>query len=139
MKSSAGDITLANTSTALKIFKDFAVLLTDVPYVNAIMGLSIQILEIREQIISNKELSFRLIDNVATRSTVLIEALEQMKSSNVHLKDLEKDLARYEKLLLDIHRGLIGLTATGRSKGFMKLQTIIKRDQCLCFRTHGQY
>ena len=54
-----------------------------------------------QQVNENKDLTDRLIDYVAERSTTLLRALEQMKENGeIQLGDLKYDLERYERYMV---------------------------------------
>ena len=51
-----------------------------------------------QQITTNKEICYQLIDNVAKQSTALIQGLEQVEQNNqAQLQSLKSDLKNYEQ------------------------------------------
>ncbi|KAG6910190.1 hypothetical protein DXG01_012639, partial [Tephrocybe rancida] len=93
----------SNTAdTVMKLARNVGEMLKDVPYVKAVAGLIVQIIEIRDDINTTKERSLELIDKVLRRSKIVLDGLLSVAQS------LHKDvLIRIEGQLMDYHKLLI--------------------------------
>ncbi|KAG6914744.1 hypothetical protein DXG01_015655, partial [Tephrocybe rancida] len=103
------------TDTVMKLAKNVGDMLKDVPYVKAVAGLIVQIIEIRDDINTTKERSHELIDKVVERSNSVLDGLLSVAKSSQRdtLDHIEEKLMKYHKLLVGVLSVLQANTAKG--------------------------
>ncbi|KAG6906675.1 hypothetical protein DXG01_012655, partial [Tephrocybe rancida] len=103
------------TDTVMKLAKNVGEVLKDVPYVKAVAGLVVQIIEIRDDINTTKERSHELIDKVLERSNFVLDGLLSVAESSQKdtLNHIEEKLMKYHKLLVGVLSVLKANTAKG--------------------------
>ncbi|KAJ7054147.1 hypothetical protein C8F01DRAFT_497227 [Mycena amicta] len=86
-------------STLLAIAKDVGEMLRGVPYVKAVCGVVLKIIEINEEVANNKWRCKELVERVVRRSEVIFSGLKKIADAPGRdgLKDLENDLLAYDK------------------------------------------
>ncbi|KAG6917239.1 hypothetical protein DXG01_003271 [Tephrocybe rancida] len=108
--------TTTNTAdTVMKLAKSVGEMLKDIPYVKALAGLIVQIIEIRDEINTTKERSHELINKVLERSNLVLDGLLSVaKSSHKDtITRIEEKLMKYHKLLVEVLSVLKANTAKG--------------------------
>ncbi|KAG6815352.1 hypothetical protein H0H93_010068, partial [Arthromyces matolae] len=98
------DTTATVAQTVLKLAKDAREVLKNVPYVKALAGVIVQIIEIRDEIKTEKERSQELVDKVSDRSKTILEGLISVANSprQENLGRVEGKLTKYHELLRDV-------------------------------------
>ncbi|KAG6914377.1 hypothetical protein DXG01_000678, partial [Tephrocybe rancida] len=110
----SASMTMNTADTVMKLAKNVGELLKDVPYVKALAGLIVQIIEIRDEINTAKERSHELIRKVWDRSRVVLDGLLSVAdSSHKDISRIEGKLTEYHNLLVDVFRVLKSNTSKG--------------------------
>ncbi|KAF7377521.1 Tetratricopeptide repeat protein 28 [Mycena sanguinolenta] len=97
----------------LAIVKDVGEMLRDVPYLNGISGVILQIIKIKEELTDNRWRCQELTDKVVRRSEAILLSLKQIAEvpGKEGLRELEDDLVEYINLLADVHGALVQCTS----------------------------
>ncbi|KAF8201304.1 hypothetical protein K438DRAFT_1932971 [Mycena galopus ATCC 62051] len=117
-------------TTFLAVVKEVGELLSDVPYVNGIAGVILQIIKIKEELTDNRWRCQELIDKVVRRSETILSGLKKIAQSpgREGLRDLEDDLVAYTNLLRHVYAALIQCTSRKMSH---RVERWLNRGQLL--------
>ncbi|KAG6914217.1 hypothetical protein DXG01_001712 [Tephrocybe rancida] len=108
--------TMNTVDIVMKLAKDAGELLKDIPYVKAVAGIIIRIIQIRDEITTTKERSLELINKVLRRSKIVLDGLLSVAQS-LHkdvLLRIEGQLMDYHKLLIEVLSMLQANTSKGK-------------------------
>ncbi|KAG6914773.1 hypothetical protein DXG01_015434 [Tephrocybe rancida] len=107
--------TTNTADTVMKLAKNVGEMLKDVPYVKAVAGIIIQIIQIRDEIKMTKERSLELINKVLQRSKIVLDGLLSVAKSphKDTLIRIEGQLMDYHKLLIEVLSVLKANTVKG--------------------------
>ncbi|KAG6906798.1 hypothetical protein DXG01_012045 [Tephrocybe rancida] len=131
--------TTTNTAdTVMKLAKNVGEILKDVPYVKALAGLIVQIIEIRDEVNTAKERYHELISKVLDRSHIVLDGLLSVAdSSRKDIRDsrIEGKLSKYHNLLVNILRMLKANTSKGMFDRVInrksRLSDVEKYNRCI--------
>ncbi|KAJ6482479.1 hypothetical protein C8R45DRAFT_932111 [Mycena sanguinolenta] len=97
----------------LAIVKDVGEMLRDIPYVNGISGVILQIIKIKEELTDNRWRCQELIDKVVRRSETILLGLKKIAElpGREGMRELEDDLVAYANLLTNVYGALVHCTS----------------------------
>ncbi|KAG6915405.1 hypothetical protein DXG01_011638 [Tephrocybe rancida] len=124
----SGSTTTNTVDIVMKLAKDVTEMLKDIPYVKAVAGIIIQIIQIRDEIKMTKERSLELINKVLYKSEFVLDGLLFVAKSS-H-KDgiiyIEGQLTGYHKLLVEVLSMLQANTSSSRLSDLSRLEDFEK-------------
>ncbi|KAF8889866.1 hypothetical protein BD779DRAFT_1799696 [Infundibulicybe gibba] len=114
---------LDGTSTALALLKEVAEMFSSVPYIQVVAGIAIKIIEITNQVQTNKARCLELIDKVKAYARIVFEALRRIGTSLEHsmIEELKDDLLGITRVLESIYGILQTTFASTTSARFVRL------------------
>ncbi|KIK01282.1 hypothetical protein K443DRAFT_98958 [Laccaria amethystina LaAM-08-1] len=123
---SVHDTLVANSATMLSLLVEVSDLFSNVPYVKVVAGVVKQIIEISNQVRTNRERCEELVEKVMSYSRVVFTALlATQKGSSTELDDLKEDLLQIYSVLKSIYTGLASFS---NRTMLSRLNRLINRD-----------
>ncbi|KAF8889868.1 hypothetical protein BD779DRAFT_1671629 [Infundibulicybe gibba] len=122
---------LDGTSTALALLKEVAGMFSNVPYIQAVAGVITRIIEIVDQVKSNKGRCVELVDKVKAYARIVFKALQRIGTSLEHslveeLKEDLSDIARVLESILGILQATFASTKSARFTRLLKPDDILR-------------
>ncbi|KAA1473319.1 hypothetical protein DENSPDRAFT_269273 [Dentipellis sp. KUC8613] len=123
------DVTLSNTKTILEMLKDAGEMAKDIPYIKAISGVVVQILKMREEVVTLREKWDGIMNDIEDIRKLLEDVQRDVNGANVDLsQDLKARLKSFESTLQDVSTALEESCVARSGMANRVLKTVRRRD-----------